>query len=174
MFEGTIGNCPSSSSARDPEAERMEAPDPCGEQQRWAGRDGGHRGRQGLCRAQTRATLRTPEADKRFNHRAVGGALRRSLRWSLSASAAGTPGPLQRASREGVNSSPRRAAGKEHGLLKPSQGVLSTWGAELQCDLSSFPTHERAGVGTKALTDTVLQHAWTVSLSGVLTGSLSG
>lgn len=41
----------------------MEAPGPCGEQQRWAGRGGGHRGRQGLCRARTTATLGTPEAD---------------------------------------------------------------------------------------------------------------
>ena len=73
-----------------------------------------------------------------------------------------------------INSSPRRTAGKEHGLLKSSQGVLSTCEAELQCDLSSFPTHEKGGVGTKVLTDTILQHAWTVSLSGVLTGSLSG
>lgn len=48
----------------------MGAPDPCGEQQRWAGRGDGHGGRQGLCRARTRAALGTPEADKPFSHRA--------------------------------------------------------------------------------------------------------
>ena len=74
----------------------------------------------------------------------------------------------------GINSSPRGTAGQERGLLKPSQGALSTWEDELRCDLCSFPTQEKGGAGTNVLTDTILQHAWTVSPSGVLTGSLSG